>query len=111
MLIFFGVWGAIAVIWFWIVCIRALYFNFRYGEARLQSVNALLLAFFISKVVIFLIVFGSLYSDMPNFIGAIGLSVSLNGGICRRPALAPKVLKESPARPPVGRPFQPAFQR
>jgi hypothetical protein len=40
-----------------------------------------MLAYFITRVIIFFFVFGSLYSDMAFFAGLVGLSVSLNGGV------------------------------
>jgi len=42
-------------------------------------VNALLLAAFTAQAVFFFGVFGSLESDIANFVGLLGLSVALNG--------------------------------
>jgi hypothetical protein len=107
----FGIWGVIAFLWFLIAGVWALHHNRRYGDPALQTVNTLLLAAFLTKVVFFFVIFGSLSSDILGFAGYLGLSVSLNGGICR-PARAPAV---TPAGHPESIPERqrlfPAFQR
>ena len=109
--IYLGVWGCLAVLWFWIASLRALYCNYRYGDAEFQSINIFLLAFFLVKVFLFLIIFGSLYSDMYGFTALIGLSVCINGGI-RRPAPAPARVGDKHSDVPLARPrFQPFFPR
>ncbi len=47
----------------------------------------MLLALFAARIVLFLTVFGGLYSDLAHFVGLMGMSISLNGGI-KRPLLA-----------------------
>lgn len=109
--IYFGIWGVIGIFWFWIASLRALYFNYRYGDPPMRTVNSFLLAYFIAKIFLFLVVFGGLYGDMYGFAGLIGLSVSLNGGICRRAAAPARASKKSPI-PLLARPrFQPSFPR
>jgi len=106
----FGIWGVIAFLWFLIASLRALNNNRRYGDPALQTVNLLLFALFITKTLMFLIIFGSLYSDMAGFIGIIGLSISLNGGI-RRPLIAPAHKETETPIPAVARPqLQPFYQ-
>jgi hypothetical protein len=107
----FGIWGVVGFLWFLIAGGRALYNNYRYGDPALQTINTLLFAFFLTRVVFFFLIFGSLYSDMAIFAGVLGLSVSLNGGI-RRPAAKPVENKTGPRRPAPMRPrLQPFFQR
>jgi hypothetical protein len=107
---FFGIWGIIGILWFWIVGGLALYDNFRYGDPSLRTVNTLLFAYFFAQIIVFLFVFGSLYSDMFKFTGILGLSVSLNGGI-RRPAPAPVPAVDKKSNAPLARPrFQPFYQ-
>ena len=101
--IYFGVWGCLAILWFFIASLRALYRNFRYGEAEFQSINTFLLAYFLVKIFLFLIIFGSLYSDMYGFTALIGLSVCINGGI-RRPTPAPARVVDKQSDAPLGRP-------
>jgi len=104
----FGIWGVIAVLWFLIASVRALYDNYRYGEQSLQTANALLFAVFLTHVLMFLFVFGSFQNDMLGFATVVGLSVSLNGGI-RRPTAEPVRPSVAPA---FSRPrLQAGFQR
>lgn len=107
----FGVWGAIAVLWFWGASIRALYCNYRYGDSAFKTINIFLFAYFISKVALFLFIFGGLEGDLATFSVVIGLSVSINGGIRRpAPAMAPAPARAAPALPDRPR-FQPSYQR
>jgi hypothetical protein len=83
-LIPFGIFGVIVVVWFWIASVRVLYLNFRYGEPRLRNINTFFLAYFIAHVLQFLFVVGFIGSDLPTFVGILGLSISINGGV-RKP--------------------------
>lgn len=82
-IISFGIFGALAFIWFLAASLRVLYRNYRYGEPALRNLNTLLLAYFAARVVFFFFVFGSFHTDLFLFTGIIGLSVSLNGGVAR----------------------------
>jgi hypothetical protein len=107
----FGIWGAIAVLWLMIAGVWALHHNRLYGDPALQAVNTFLLTTFLVKIISFFFVFGSLSSDMAGFAGYLGLSISLNGGICR-PARQPAVKTAEPAsRLPLRPRLQPVFQR
>jgi hypothetical protein len=86
----FGIPGTLAFIAFLYGSIKVLYKNYLYGPPELKKINTLLMTLFISKAIFFWGAFGSLYSDLAGFTGLIGLSVSLNGGVCV-PALAPIV--------------------
>ena len=79
----FGIWGVIAFLWFAVAGIRVLYFNYRYGPPELRTYNALLFTVFVTRFAYFLTIYGTFDSDMFYFIGWLGLSVSLNGGVCR----------------------------
>jgi O-antigen ligase len=79
----FGIWGLIAFVWFLVAAVRVLYFNHQYAPPELQTINTFLFASFITKALLFFVVFGALNSDMQQFVGLIGLSISLNGGVCR----------------------------
>ncbi len=109
----FGVWGVVAFLWFQIASLRALYLNFRYGDKQLQNVNALLFSAFLTHTLIFWSpIFGSLYSDMAMFAGLIGLSISLNGGIAKKPAKKPAPAQAEKIISPFSRrPFAPALSR
>ena len=108
--IYFGIWGVIALLWFWIASLRALYANYRYGDPSVRIINIFLLSYFIAKIFLFLVIFGGLYGDMYFFAAIIGLSVSINGGICRR-AVAVKPVPHARVSPLARPPFQPAFPR
>jgi len=81
----FGLGGAIAFLWFLAASFYTFYCNFRYGDPYLCHINALLLAFFVVQTFLFFFVFGALHSDLLVFAGLAGLSVSLNGGVAKRP--------------------------
>ena len=107
----FGIWGVIGLVWFLIAGIWALRRNNRYGEASLQTVNRFLLTAFIVKIIAFIFIFGGLSSDMAGFAGLLGMSISLNGGICRPARNPAETTAELPARLPARSRWQPAFQR
>jgi hypothetical protein len=103
----FGIWGVIAFLWLLMAGVRALYDNYRYGDQSLRTINTLLLAAFLGHVTMFFFVFGGLSSDMIWYASILGLSVSLNGCICR-----PMAVPVKPAAPAVSRPrLQAGFQR
>ena len=113
-LIPFGIWGAIGWLWFIAASLRALYFNYYYGDEMLRKVNALLLALFIGRTMIFFVVFGDFRVEFPVFLGTIGLSLTLNSGI-RKPVrvkapLVPIRVRPQPARlvPDLSHPALPA---
>ncbi|MGH7975910.1 MAG: O-antigen ligase family protein [Limisphaerales bacterium] len=106
-----GIWGIIGFLWFLIVAARIFYANYRYGSPALQTINAFMFAVFISKTLYFLFVYGSFYSDLLQFTAWLGLSVSLNGGVCRRAAKTALATKPETARHFRSLSPAPAFQR
>ncbi len=85
----FGSFGLLAFIAFLVTSLRALYLNYRYGSEELKTINRFLFAFFGTKTLFFFAIFGSLHSDMYQFVGTIGMGIALNNGICRKPAVVP----------------------
>ena len=79
LLIPFGVWGLIGFGWFLFASGRVLRYHHRFGDPSLRPINTFIFSYFIAKVVFFLLVFGSFWSDLSSFTGLIGLSISLNG--------------------------------
>jgi hypothetical protein len=75
----FGIYGALAFLWFLGAAISYLYRNFRFGDPSLRKINSLLLASFIAKTISFFVIFGAVSFDLCIFIGLLGLGVSLNG--------------------------------
>src|ERR1039458_3552053 len=49
----FGIWGAIVVLWFLIAGVWALHHNRLYGDPALQTVNTFLLTAFVARIIIF----------------------------------------------------------
>jgi hypothetical protein len=88
-LINFGIWGALGWLWFLYASVQALLNNFRYGEDSLRKINALLLAYLLGRIVVYFLVFGNFYTDLPSFLGIVGFSLALNGGIARYRAAEP----------------------
>jgi hypothetical protein len=74
----FGIYGVIAFGWLLTAGARFLYMVYRDGAEELRRINALLLALFLARVLMFLFVFGSLYVELFHFTGILGLSVALN---------------------------------
>ncbi len=80
----FGVYGAVGFCAFFITSWVALFRNYRYGAPELQRINTFLLALLTGHIVFFFLIFGAIYSDLYRFVGIVGLSIALNGGV-RRP--------------------------
>jgi hypothetical protein len=100
-LIPFGVFGAIAVLWLLGAGIKVLSWNYRYGDARLRQVNMVLFAFFVTLCFFFFFVFGAISSQLAMFLGILGFSVSLNGGVCRKPAGARQTVLSTALAAPI----------
>ena len=77
----FGIWGVIGWFWFLAASIRCLYLNHRHGDPALRTINCFLLAHFLARTILFFAVFGGFYSDLAFFVGLVGFSISLNGGM------------------------------
>ena len=92
----FGSFGLLAFLAFLTVSARALQQNYRYGRAEMQTHNRFLYAYFLTRMIFFIFMFGSLFSDLYQFVGTIGLSIALNNGICRKPAPVPKPVRFRP---------------
>ena len=103
-----GVWGAIVLLWFWFTSLRALYDNYRHGDPAFRTINIFLFAYFLTKVFMFLVIFGAIEGDLASFAVLIGLSISINGGICRRAAVKARVTANSPI--PLPAPARPRLQ-
>jgi hypothetical protein len=94
-IISFGIPGVILFLWFLIASLKALYRNYRNGPPELFLVNRFLYALFLARIIFFLAVFGSFYSELFVFTGIIGLSLALNGGVVTKP-----VTEEAPEPEP-----------
>jgi hypothetical protein len=85
----FGIFGTIAFLWLLVAGIWVLYQNYRFGDPAYQRINTFLFAYFVVRAIVFFAVFGSLHSDLPMFLGLLGLGISLNGGVAK-PAVVPQ---------------------
>jgi hypothetical protein len=108
----FGIWGVMAVVWFFFAGLKVLYNNARYGRPDLQLTNAFLLMLFAWEVLNYLSCFGGMQIslELATFVGFLGLSIALNNGVCQP---ADQVVENRPAVVPYRallRP-RPAFQR
>ena len=83
----FGLGGAIGFVWLIGAGMRVVYRNYKYGDPEFRQINTYLFAAFITRVIFFLSVFGSFEGDLPNFLGLLGMSVAINGGM-RQPVKA-----------------------
>jgi hypothetical protein len=105
----FGVPGVIIFCWFLYASLRVLYRNYKFGDPALLSINRFLFGFFLARTVFFLLVFGSLYTDIALFVGLLGLSVSINSGVAG-PKTSPQPQKVTQSLPgPAVRRAVPGF--
>jgi len=79
----FGIWGVIVFVWFLAAGVRVLYYNYKYGDPALQTINTYLLAAFLTNIISFIVAAGALNSSMMGFVGLLGLNIAVNGGVCR----------------------------
>jgi O-antigen ligase len=101
-----GIFGVLAFAAFCWGGVRVLYANFRHGDPELLRINTFLLSFFIGNIIFYVVIFGSFYQDLMLFTGAVGLSLTLNGGV-RQKAPAPvrqaiKPAMQTPRLQPAG---------
>jgi hypothetical protein len=85
----FGIFGVIGFVWFLAASWKALRLNYLHGDQSLRRVNTLLFVYFVVRIVIYVFVYGSFYSDLGVFTSIVGLSLSLNRGVCQ-PAEEPE---------------------
>jgi hypothetical protein len=74
----FGAAGLLAFGWLVVAGARFLYTMYQECAPELRQINALLLALFLARVLLFFFIFGSLFNDLYYFTGILGFSVALN---------------------------------
>ena len=84
-LIPFGIWGALAWLWFMVAGFRVVWRNYRYGDPAIRHANLAFFAMYVYKCFAFLFLFGAIADDVIGFAGIIGLSIALNHGMRRPP--------------------------
>jgi len=80
-LIPFGIFGAIAFVWFLCACIRVLYRNYILSDSSLKNINTFLLSHFVTRAIFYFVGFGAMNVDLVFFAGIAGLSIAVNGGV------------------------------
>ncbi len=79
----FGIFGVVGFVWFIGAAGRVLFKNYRYGDPSFARLNTFLFAYFLMRVVFFTLVYGGFHAELFVFTGIVGLSVAINGGVCR----------------------------
>lgn len=74
----FGAAGLLVFGWLVVAGARFLYTVYQNGAPELRQINALLLALFLARLLVFFFIFGSLYTELCLFAGILGFSVALN---------------------------------
>jgi O-Antigen ligase len=105
----FGIWGVITFFWFTFAGLRVMYRNYRYGDPSLRIINTFLFVYYAISLLMFIFVVGSMSSDIARFIGMLGLSVALNGGMRRAPKALPA--EATSDQPNLLLQSRPSFQR
>jgi hypothetical protein len=90
-----GLAGTLAFLWLLGAGIKVLYRNYRYGDPALRNINTFFLAYFIMQIIFYLGVFGAFNSQLFMFTGLLGMSVSINGGVCKRGQVAARSAQQA----------------
>jgi O-Antigen ligase len=108
----FGIWGVIAVVWFLVASIWVVYRNYRYCPPEFKVLNTFLFTIYVISVIDFLFLFGGLSAGMSNWAGILGMSVCINRGVCKVPPRpAPVNIPFARARGLIQPAFRPAAPR
>jgi hypothetical protein len=83
----FGLGGVIGFVWLVGAGMKVLYRNYKYGDPAFRQINTFLLATYAARAIYFVAVFGAFTGDLTNFLGLLGMSVAINGGM-RQPVKA-----------------------
>ena len=93
----FGIWGVITFLGFVWAALKVLYLNYKNGPPHLKLINTFLLSAFIGRLIFFFSVFGAISLDLTLMAGLVGLGISMNGGVARKPAAAPVTKSPAPS--------------
>jgi hypothetical protein len=105
----FGIWGIITFFWFAFAGLFVVYRNFRHGDPAYKVINTFLFVNYLVMLLMFIFVGGGMSSDVARFVAPLGLSIAINGGLCRVPQKVPA--EAAQRRPnPMLRP-RPSFPR
>jgi hypothetical protein len=77
----FGVWGFLTLLWVLLAGWWVLWRNWKNGRPDLLNINAFLLCSYICWLFLFFTYWGTLHWSLRDFTGILGLSVALNHGL------------------------------
>jgi hypothetical protein len=97
----FGIFGLIGFFWLIGAGLWLLHRNYRYGDPQVQLVNTFLLAYFATRTIVFVFVYGAVESELYKFTAVLALSIAINRGV-RKPVEdmstpVPAALQPAPA--------------
>ncbi|MFO1499633.1 MAG: O-antigen ligase family protein [Verrucomicrobiota bacterium] len=101
LLIPFGVFGLAAFVWFCGSSMWLLVRNFRYGAPALRATNTFLLAYFVARLLFYIVFYGQFDADFYHFTGIVGLSIALNGGVSSPGTYEVEQMQEEPELVPA----------
>ncbi len=81
----FGILGVVGFTWFLTSVYWVLRNNYKYGNPELRTLNRFFLAFFLARLVFFVVFFGAATSDFWLFASIAGLNLSMNRGMAKAP--------------------------
>jgi hypothetical protein len=79
LLIEFGLFGALAFLWFLYTSGRVLCRYYLRGDVNLKGINTFLFGYFLMRVIFFFAFYGQFAEDIYLFTGIVGLAVAING--------------------------------
>lgn len=82
LLVPFGLAGTFAFAAFAWAGWRVLHRNYHYGPPEFRHINTFLIAFFAARMIFYLALYGQFDLDLMVFTGVVGLSISVNRGVC-----------------------------
>lgn len=81
LLIPLGIFGMIGFLWLLGASFRLLLNNYRHGLPEHHRLNTFLLVYFITRALLFFVIFGSFQNELSIYTGLVALSISINGGM------------------------------
>lgn len=94
----FGIFGLLTFAWLLASGFSVLRRNYLHGSPDLRVANRFFLVFFCARVIFFVFFFGAFSNDFWLFSSLIGLSLSINRGVAKKPVPSPlpAIVKQRP---------------
>lgn len=90
----FGIWGLLGFLWFSVASLKVLYANYRFSSPALKHINIFLISFFVARLFYYVFLYGQYDLDLIIFVGIVGFSIALNGGVRSRKSLMVEEAKQ-----------------